>query len=49
MKRYKLFIRCDGDCERTFLGIFSEDYCRSYCKKYAGKSGYHVYAEEVKE
>lgn len=47
MKRFKLFIRHDGDLGRTFLGIFSEDYCRSYCKSYAGVSGLHVYAEEI--
>lgn len=47
MKRYKLFIRHDGDSDRTFLGIFSETYCRSYCKRYAGSFGLHIYAEEV--
>ena len=49
MKRYRLFIRHDGDSERTFLGVFSESYCRDYCKSFAGKSGLHVYAEEVKD
>lgn len=48
MRRYKLFIRHDGDFVRTFLGVFSESYCRSYCKIYAGVSGLHIYADEVK-
>lgn len=49
MKRYKLYIRYDGQSNRTYLGIFSEIYCRSYCKKYSGSAGLHIYAEEVNE
>lgn len=49
MKRYKLYIRLDGQSKRTFLGIFSESYCRSYCKSYAGTSGLHIYAEEAND
>lgn len=47
MKRFKLFVRYDDERDRTFLGIFSESYCRSYCKQFAGTSGLHIYAEEV--
>lgn len=47
MKRYTLSIRFDGESERTFLGVFSEEFCRSYCKENASKPGIHIFAEEV--
>lgn len=48
MKMYRLIVWLDGQ-EKRELGIFSEDFCRRYCKQFAGKdNGFHVSCIEVK-
>ncbi len=47
MKFYNLFISTGCDSRRTFLGTFSEDFCRAFCKEYGGRPFFHIYAEKV--
>lgn len=42
---YDLFIWHDGEIEKVYLGRYSEEFCRAYCKEFAGKvNGLHVSA-----
>lgn len=47
-KRFELWIR-HGDYPnpKLFLGVFSEAYCRAYCKQFAMKCDLHVFCYEV--
>lgn len=47
MKMYRVVTWWENG-HKTVLGVFPEDFCRRYCKEFAGKNnGFHVSCEEV--
>lgn len=56
-KYYKLWTWQDGvpvnlpggSQNKHFEGIYSESFCRAYCRQYAGRNGLHVSVEEIHE
>lgn len=48
-KKYRVYIwRSGAENHKSFLGVYSEDFCRRYCKEFAGKGDLHVSCIEVK-
>lgn len=55
-KRYHLYTWQDGvpiydvggSQNKHDEGIYTESFCREFCRMMAGKHGFHVYAVEVK-
>lgn len=47
-KMYELIVWFGDNGERQKLGVYSETYCRAYCRQFAGKGDLHIQCNEVK-